>query len=54
MDTLTIVSHLLLRWSDGDSAALDQLMPLVYRELRRMASRYMGQQPRATRCRRRP
>ena len=39
------VSHLLLRWSDGDSAALDQLMPLVYRELRRMASRYMRQQP---------
>jgi RNA polymerase sigma-70 factor (ECF subfamily) len=39
------VSHLLLRWSDGDSTALDQLMPLVYQELRRMASRYMGQQP---------
>jgi RNA polymerase sigma factor (TIGR02999 family) len=39
------VSHLLLRWSDGDSSALDQLMPLVYQELRRMASRYMGQQP---------
>ena len=39
------VSHLLLRWSDGDNAALDQLMPLVYQELRRMASRYMGQQP---------
>src|SRR4030095_11111319 len=38
------VSHLLLRWSDGDSEALDQLMPLVYGELRRMARRYMGQQ----------
>jgi RNA polymerase sigma factor (TIGR02999 family) len=46
MDTSSqSVSHLLLRWSDGDSAALDQLMPLVYQELRRMASRYMGQQP---------
>jgi RNA polymerase sigma factor (TIGR02999 family) len=39
------VSHLLQRWSEGDSEALDQLMPLVYGELRRMARRYMGQQP---------
>src|SRR4030095_2481400 len=39
------VSHLLRRWSDGDSEALDQLMPLVYGELRRMARRYMGRLP---------
>lgn len=39
------VSQLLQRWSDGDKAALDQLMPLVYVELRRMARRYMWQQP---------
>jgi RNA polymerase sigma factor (TIGR02999 family) len=39
------VSHLLQRWSDGDRSALDQLLPLVYDELRRMARRYMGQQP---------
>jgi RNA polymerase sigma factor (TIGR02999 family) len=39
------VSQLLQRWSDGDSEALDQLTPLVYAELRRMARRYMGQQP---------
>jgi RNA polymerase sigma-70 factor (ECF subfamily) len=39
------VSQLLQRWSDGDSGAFDQLMPLVYGELRRMARRYMGQQP---------
>ena len=39
------VSHLLRRWSEGDSAALDQLTPLIYQELRRMARRYMGQQP---------
>jgi RNA polymerase sigma factor (TIGR02999 family) len=39
------VSQLLQRWSDGDKAALDQLMPLVYAELRRMARRYMWQQP---------
>jgi RNA polymerase sigma factor (TIGR02999 family) len=39
------VSQLLYRWNNGDRAALDLLMPLVYQELRRMASRYMGQQP---------
>jgi RNA polymerase sigma factor (TIGR02999 family) len=39
------VSQLLQRWSDGDKGALDQLMPLVYAELRRMARRYMLQQP---------
>lgn len=39
------VSQLLRRWSDGDKAALDQLMPLVYAELRGMAKRYMWQQP---------
>lgn len=39
------VSHLLQRWSDGDRSALDELLPLVYDELRRMARRYMGQQP---------
>jgi RNA polymerase sigma-70 factor, ECF subfamily len=39
------VSHLLQRWSAGDSGAFDQLLPLVYGELRQMAHRYMGQQP---------
>jgi RNA polymerase sigma factor (TIGR02999 family) len=31
------VTHLLLAWSDGNQAALDGLMPLVYAELRRLA-----------------
>jgi RNA polymerase sigma factor (TIGR02999 family) len=31
------VTHLLRRWSDGDAAALDELMPLVYERLQRMA-----------------
>jgi RNA polymerase sigma factor (TIGR02999 family) len=35
---------LLRRWSQGDRAALDELMPLVYDELRRMAHRYIAQQ----------
>lgn len=35
------VTQLLLAWSDGDKTALDQLMPLVYAELRRLAKSYM-------------
>ena len=35
------VTNLLRRWGRGDREALDQLMPLVYQELHRMASRYM-------------
>src|SRR5262249_6695110 len=35
------VTGLLIAWSNGDRAALDQLMPLVYRELRRLAHSYM-------------
>lgn len=35
------VSALLHAWRRGDKAALDQLMPLVYGELRRLAHRYM-------------
>jgi RNA polymerase sigma factor (TIGR02999 family) len=35
------VTQLLAAWRDGDQAALDKLMPLVYDELRRIAGRYM-------------
>ena len=35
------VTQLLLDWRNGDAAALDQLMPLVYDELRRIASRFL-------------
>jgi RNA polymerase sigma factor (TIGR02999 family) len=35
------ISQLLLDWSDGDKAALDALIPLVYEELRRLAKYYM-------------
>jgi len=35
------VSKLLLAWSDGDRRALDQLTPIVYKELHRLARRYM-------------
>jgi RNA polymerase sigma factor (TIGR02999 family) len=35
------VTELLLAWGDGDAAALDALIPLVYDELRRIADRAM-------------
>lgn len=38
------ITALLVDWSNGDQVALEQLMPLVYDELRRMAHRYMRRQ----------
>ena len=35
------VTQLLRAWADGDSDALDKLIPLVYQELHRLAARYM-------------
>jgi RNA polymerase sigma factor (TIGR02999 family) len=35
------VTTILLAWNSGDQEALDRLMPLIYKELRRMARRYM-------------
>jgi len=36
------VTRLLQAWRSGDEGALDQLMPLVYGELHRLARRYMA------------
>ncbi len=48
MDTLSVsqqrVTDLLERWSHGDDAALAELTPLVYEELRRLAHHHMGGQ----------
>jgi RNA polymerase sigma-70 factor (ECF subfamily) len=38
------VTQLLIRWGGGDPAAFDQLMPIVYAELRKMAKRHMSLQ----------
>ena len=38
------VTQLLAEWSHGDNAALVELTPLVYEELRRLAHHYMGGQ----------
>jgi len=40
------VCELLRAWSDGDASALERLTPIVYRELHRLARRYMkGERP---------
>jgi hypothetical protein len=44
------MSQLLIEWGKGNEAARDQLMPLVYRELHRMASRYMGSKTKESIC----
>jgi len=38
------ITPLLLRWSRGEQAALDQLMPIVYEELRKLAHGYLSQE----------
>ena len=38
------VTQLLTDWSQGDDAALTELTPLVYEDLRRLAHHYMGGQ----------
>ena len=38
------VTPLLRRWGHGDRGALDELMPLIYKELHKLAKRHMKQQ----------
>jgi RNA polymerase sigma factor (TIGR02999 family) len=38
------VTQLLMDWSDGNTAALKELMPLVYRELRKLARQYLNRE----------
>lgn len=39
------ITLLLLKWSEGDRSALEQLLPLVYDELRRLARSYLRRHP---------
>ena len=39
------VTELLIRWRNGDQRALDQMLPLVYDELRRLARRRLRSEP---------
>jgi len=36
------ITRLLVAWGDGDQSALEELTPLVYEELHRLAHHYMG------------
>jgi RNA polymerase sigma-70 factor, ECF subfamily len=38
------VTQLLIDWSQGDQVALEQLIPLVHAELRRLAKNHMGRE----------
>ena len=38
------VTRLLLAWNQGDDAALEELLPIVYAELRRLARGYMARE----------
>jgi RNA polymerase sigma factor (TIGR02999 family) len=38
------VTELLVAWTDGDRAALDELMPAVYDELRRLAKNHLSRE----------
>ena len=39
------ITQLLLAWGEGRRDALDEMLPLVYDELRRLASRYLKREP---------
>jgi len=41
-----VITALLHSWSGGDKRALDELVPLVYRELRRLAAAYLRRERR--------
>jgi len=41
----TPITQLLIAWSDGRPEALEDLVPLVYNDLRRMAANYMQREP---------
>ena len=44
MTSPQVVTRLLNDWSNGDQTALDQLMPLVYAELHRLAASYLSRE----------
>lgn len=46
MATNRNVTQLLVQWKNGDEAALDQLVPLVYQELRTLARSYLRRERR--------
>lgn len=45
MESSSDVTRLLQRWGAGDAEAMEELLPLLYEELRRLAAVYMRRQP---------
>jgi RNA polymerase sigma factor (TIGR02999 family) len=41
------ITQLLVAWSEGDSAALEDLTPLIYEQLRRLAAQHLRREPAA-------
>src|SRR5690348_10585469 len=41
------VTHLLAQWANGNEGALEDLTPLVYKELRRLAASYLRKERRS-------
>lgn len=41
MNTEPNITRILERWGSGDESALEELVPLLYKELRRMAANYL-------------
>lgn len=41
------ITQLLVAWSEGDSGALENLTPLIYEQLRRLAARHLRREPAA-------
>ena len=41
MQTQPNITQVLERWSNGEQSALDELVPLIYKELRRLAGNYI-------------
>jgi RNA polymerase sigma factor (TIGR02999 family) len=41
------ITELLVAWSEGDSGALEDLTPLIYEQLRRLAARHLRREPTA-------
>lgn len=48
MTSTSDITALFRRWSEGDSAALDELMPLVYERMRRLARKRLRSDPDAS------
>ena len=50
MTSSSTLTELLIKWRNGDEAALNELLPQVYGQLRRLANYYLNKNGQITRC----